>query len=107
MTLAISRFYSSPPRTLGSRACPWHEQGAAVEALEHCIPAFAQGGPGKLLRRQREKNPHPSLVLAGLDPAIHALDWSKQRRGYAGRARARRCEIVSREFDTSQPCRKI
>src|SRR5271168_4432884 len=45
-----------------------------------------QGCPGKLLRRQSEKNRRPYFVLAGLDPAIHALGCSKQRRGCAGQA---------------------
>jgi peptide/nickel transport system substrate-binding protein len=33
--------YSSPPRKRGPRACLWHEQGAADEALGPWIPAFA------------------------------------------------------------------
>src|SRR5271168_5637593 len=65
-----------------------------------------QGCPGKLLRRQSDKNRRPNFVLAGLDPAIHALGCSKQRRGCAGQARARRSEIVSLESDRSQACRK-
>jgi hypothetical protein len=67
------------------------------------ISAKAQGCSAKFLRRQSEKNRRPDFVLAGLDPAIHALGRSKQRRGYAGQARARRSE---KENFPGQPCAK-
>jgi hypothetical protein len=54
------------------------------------IPAFAQGCPGKILRRQPKGNRLRQLVLAGLDPAIHAFGRPKQRRGCADQVRAKR-----------------
>jgi hypothetical protein len=43
------------------------------------ISAKAQGCSAKFLRRQSEKNRRPDFVLAGLDPAIHALGRSKTK----------------------------
>src|SRR5271163_1368448 len=70
------------------------------------IPVTPQGCPGKIFRSQKQRSRPGYFVLAGLDPAIHAFGRTKQRRGYAGQARARRLEIVSREPYTSFPCRR-
>jgi hypothetical protein len=44
------------------------------------------------------------FVLAGLDPAPHALGRSGQRRGYADQVPAKRPKIVARAPDTSSFC---
>jgi hypothetical protein len=70
------------------------------------IPAKAQGYPVKISRCRRERNRLSNFVLAGLVPAIHALERLKQRRGYADQVRARRLETISSESGTSHPWKK-
>ncbi len=58
----------------GSRACPWHEQGEPFEPLEHWVPAFAQGCPGKMLIQASlvfSVCQAIQIVMPGRDPGIH------------------------------------
>jgi len=61
-----------------------------VSVLYIVIPAKAQGCPGKNLVATKGRNSPANFVLAGLDPAIHALGQSRPRRGCADQVRARR-----------------
>src|SRR6266566_7172777 len=68
---------------------------ATVRPCRRWMPAFAQGCPGKIFRRRRERTRLSNFVLAGLGPAIHALARSKERRRCADQVRARRLKIVA------------
>ena len=104
MTCAFPKPYASPAQKCGSGACPWLEQAAAVRALAPSLPAFAQGCRDKILRAAKEGGRLPHF--AGLDPAIHAFGYPKQRRGCADQIRARRPQMVSGEPRTSHPRRE-
>jgi hypothetical protein len=60
------------------------------------LPAlFASVGlSGEILRPQKRGNRPNNFVLAGLGPAIHAVEEPKQRRGCADQVRARRLGVI-------------
>ena len=55
---------------------------------------FRAGLSAENFAAEKVKELAPRFVLAGLGPAIHALQRRNQRRGYAGQARARRLHGV-------------
>jgi hypothetical protein len=101
--------YRHPRESGGPEPALGLNRGRPLPSLSPWIPALAQGCPGNSCGDKARKIAAPISSWPGstwLDPAIHALGCSKQRRGYAGQARARRPEIVSCESDASQACRK-
>ncbi len=66
-------WYPSPQRRLGSRACPWLEQGAAAEAI----------GPLDSRFRVCEENLLPPILSSPWRKAgIHRSAWEAFRRGH-------------------------
>ena len=64
---------SSPPRKPGSRACPWHEQGAAAEALPLLDSRF---------RRNDEKERQLLEILGEMTERIFAQRWAGEDRRF-------------------------
>jgi hypothetical protein len=71
MVLMFPSCYRHPRESGGPEPAPGLNglnRGRPLESWRSWIPAFAQGCPGKVLRRQKWRIAASAFVLAGLDP---------------------------------------